>query len=100
MILTLSFSTPRLEIVSAASCARNVLGKDLTSSATNREYGMVAKAYNALKEKGEKNVLFVRIAIDNSQRIFQYHDFKTAPIITYLPSNELMEKNVKYCLMV
>ena len=66
----------------------------LNLRATNREYGMVAKAYNAIKEKGDKRVLFVRIAIDNNQRIFQYHDFKTAPIITYLPANEVMEKKV------
>lgn len=60
---------------------------------------MVAKAYNAIKDKGDKRVLFVRIAIDNNQRVFQYHDFKTAPIITYLPANEVMEKKVRISLI-
>ncbi|KNB44956.1 magnesium transporter protein 1-like protein [Blastocystis sp. subtype 4] len=62
--------------------------------ATNKEFARVAKAFNSLKEPVERDVLFVRVTIDNSPRIFQYHDFQTAPIITYLPKDEIMGKKL------
>lgn len=62
--------------------------------ATNQEFAKVAKAFNSLKETVDRDVLFVRVAIDNCPRIFQYHDFQTAPIITYLPKDEVMGKKV------
>lgn len=67
---------------------------ELSVSSTNKEFMTVSKAYKALEEKADRNVLFIRVAIDNCPRVFQFHDFKTAPIITYLPGNELMGKTV------
>ena len=66
----------------------------MSNSATNKEFATVSKAYNAMAEKADRKVLFVRVAIDICPRIFEYHDFKTAPIITYLPGDELMGKKV------
>ena len=48
---------------------------------------MVAKAYSKLEEKAEKNVLFIRVPIDTTPKVFQYHNINTAPIITFLSSD-------------
>ena len=67
-------------------------------SAANREYGMVAKAYNDLKIKAERNVLFIRIPIDTALNVFQYHNIHTAPILTFLPAEEPLGKKVSTSL--
>ena len=79
----------QLQIVSVSFCLAS-----LSHSATNKEFATVAKAYENVKGQSDRNVLFIRIAIDNSLRVFQYHDFQTAPIITYLPAAEIMQKKV------
>lgn len=54
----------------------------------------MAKEYSKLPEKAEKNVLFIRIVIDVSPKVFQYHNIQTAPILTFLAGNELLGKRV------
>ena len=60
---------------------------------------MVAKAYYDLKEKSERNVLFVRIPIDTALNVFQYHNIQTAPILTFLPAEEPLGKKVLICFI-
>ena len=55
---------------------------------------MVAKAYSKLEEKAEKNVLFIRVPIDTTPKVFQYHNINTAPIITFLSSTDVLGKKV------
>lgn len=66
----------------------------LSCSVTNREYAMVAKAYDQLPEKAEKNVLFIRIPIDTAPKVFQFHNINSAPIITFLAGSETLGKKV------
>lgn len=66
----------------------------LICSVTNREYAMVAKAYDKLAEKAEKNVLFIRIPIDIAPKVFQFHSINSAPILTFLSGSETLGKKV------
>lgn len=57
---------------------------------------MVARAYNKLTEKGDRNVLFLRVPIDTASKVFQYHGITTAPILTFLSSDEVLGKKVLF----
>lgn len=58
---------------------------------------MVAKAYSKLTEKAENNVLFIRVPIDTALSVFQYHNLQSAPILTFLPKDEVVGKKVFVC---
>lgn len=60
----------------------------------------MAKEYSKLPEKAEKNVLFIRIVIDISPKVFQYHNIQTAPILTFLGGNELLGKRVVFFMRI
>ena len=66
----------------------------LINSAANREFAMVAKAYSKLAEKAEHDILFIRVPIDTSTKVFQYHGITSAPILTYLSKDEVLGKKV------
>ena len=81
-------------IVTIVPYARIDSVRFLVCSAANREFALVAKAYSKLEEKAEKNVLFIRVPIDTAPKVFQYHNINTAPIITFLSSNDVLGKKV------
>ena len=58
----------------------------------------MASAYDSQKEKASNNVLFIRVPIDLAPGVFQFHDFKTAPIITFLSSTDRVTKRV--CILL
>ena len=74
------------------------LNCDLTNSVTNREFGLVASAYDSQAEKANTNVLFIRVPIDLAPGVFQFHEFTTAPIITFLSATDRVTKRVLICL--
>ncbi|CBK19587.2 uncharacterized protein [Blastocystis hominis] len=62
--------------------------------AANSEFGLVASAYESQEEKASNNVLFIRVPIDLAPGVFQFHEFTTAPIITFLAATDRITKRL------
>ena len=58
----------------------------------------MASAYDSQAEKANTNVLFIRVPIDLAPGVFQFHEFTTAPIITFLSATDRVTKRVLICL--
>lgn len=72
----------------------------LRNSAANSEFGLVASAYESQEEKASNNVLFIRVPIDVASGVFQFHEFTTAPIITFLAATDRITKRVFILLLL
>ena len=66
----------------------------LLYSSTNAEFARVANAYAALKEKPDRNVVFIRVPIDIAPNVFSFHSINSAPSITFLSSTDVLGKKV------
>lgn len=54
----------------------------------------MAKAYAALEEKPDRNVVFIRVPIDIAPKVFSFHSIVSAPSISFLSSTEVLGKKV------